>query len=199
MKLPGDAIAKAISKYNDEKKEDILANGSKSSGRSNKTVSRISSSSSATRMKPIAKVAAAEQQAEYDLLIAEKEIARRQFKADEELRKTEAKARYDHEIAVLKAKKLTAMIRDAHISPEQEINYLHKYMNGAPQNLVDKFRKRQHNNPHKLLKEVWVELERRFGNSAAISHALLGRLRDAAKFEDKDKKKLQELPICVLT
>ena len=27
---------------------------------------------------------------------------------------------------------------------------------------------------------------------ADISHALLGRLRDAAKFEDKDKKKLQE-------
>ena len=38
VKLARDAIAKSISKYNEEKKEDILANGSKSSGRSNKTV-----------------------------------------------------------------------------------------------------------------------------------------------------------------
>jgi hypothetical protein len=58
VKLAGDAIAKAISKYNNEKKADILANGLKSSGLSSKTVSRISSSSSARRMKAIAEVAA---------------------------------------------------------------------------------------------------------------------------------------------
>ena len=58
--------------------------------------------------------------------------------------------------------------------------------------MVDSFRKRQHSDPSKLLKNVWTELEGRFGNMAAITCALLEQLDENAKLEEKDKGKLQE-------
>ena len=58
--------------------------------------------------------------------------------------------------------------------------------------LVENFRKRRENNQSNLVKELWIELERRFRNVAAITHALLQRLEDAARFGEKDAKKLQE-------
>ena len=85
-----------------------------------------------------------------------------------------------------------AMVRDVDISPDQEKNYLYKYTSGEPRRLVDNFGKRQHRDPSKLLKNVWTELERRFGNMAAITCALLEQLDEKAKFEEKDKGKLQE-------
>ena len=85
-----------------------------------------------------------------------------------------------------------AMVRDVDISPDQEINYLYKYTCGEPRRLVDSFRKRQHKDPSKLLKNVWTELEGRFCNMAAITSALLEQLEEKVKFEEKDKGKLQE-------
>lgn len=85
-----------------------------------------------------------------------------------------------------------AMIHDADISPEQELNYLHKYTSGEPQKLVDSFRKRQHTNLFKLVRDLWTELEQRFGNVAAITNALLEQLGETAKFSERDIKKLQE-------
>ena len=57
--------------------------------------------------------------------------------------------------------------------------------------MVDNFRKRQHKDPTAVLGEVWTELERRFGNTAAITNALLERLGEAARFTERDKSKLQ--------
>jgi len=45
--------------------------------------------------------------------------------------------------------------------------------------------------PTATLRDVWTELERRFGNPAAITNVLLERLRKAAKFGEGDKDKLQ--------
>jgi hypothetical protein len=89
-------------------------------------------------------------------------------------------------------KAFQAMIYDAEISPEQEINYLHKYTSGEPQKLIDNYRKRIDDNQFKVIKELWSEMERRFGDAAAITNALLQRLEDASRFGEKDAKKLQE-------
>ncbi|KAJ7381688.1 hypothetical protein OS493_039592, partial [Desmophyllum pertusum] len=56
-----------------------------------------------------------------------------------------------------------AMLRDADLSPDQEINYLRQYTKGDAQKLVDSYRKRQYREPASLLQEVWAELEKRFG------------------------------------
>ena len=84
-----------------------------------------------------------------------------------------------------------AMIRDAEVSAEQEMNYLRSYTKGEVQRVVDNFRKRHYGEPASVLKETWQELERRFGNVAAITHALLERLTESARFTEKDKLKLQ--------
>ena len=82
-------------------------------------------------------------------------------------------------------KAFQAMIYDAEISPEQEINYLHRYSSGEPQKPIDNYRKRIHDNQFKVIKELWNEMERRFGNVAAITNALLQRLEDASRFGEK--------------
>ena len=41
------------------------------------------------------------------------------------------------------------------------------------------------------MRELWTELERRFGNTAVITNALLRKLHLAAKFSEKDRDKLQ--------
>lgn len=344
IQLASDIIAKAVDKLSEiAHKDDLSSKGSRRSRRSSRTGSSNTSSSSARRLKALADAAAAREQAEYDLLIAQIENTRRQREAEDERSRAASKAEHDHEIAVLKAKKITAvanaklnaieqsildeeklsihsavggenssksnkrtyawvenqrqdrnmtatnrenvinpyatvslenrrelidiplkykgsttgkrsvqelegqrwnetttvrecvgeiaamnrqltaslarqalpnchpdtfsgdvtmfhpwknafkaMIQDADVSSDQEICYLHKYTRGEPQRLVDNFRKRQHNNSSKLLKELWVELERRFGNTASITRTLLERLRGTARFEEKDKKKLQE-------
>ena len=84
-----------------------------------------------------------------------------------------------------------AMIRDASVTAEQEMNYLYTYTRGAPQKLVNSFRKRQHGNAHALLKDLWAELRKRFGNVAILTNTLLTRLKEAAKFGDKDRRSLQ--------
>ena len=52
------------------------------------------------------------------------------------------------------------MIQDANVSPQQEINYLHKYTSGKVQQVVDNFRKRIQSNPVALLSDVWKELQK---------------------------------------
>ena len=57
--------------------------------------------------------------------------------------------------------------------------------------LIDNFRKMQHRDPGAFLRDVWTELERRFGNAAAITNALLDRLYEAARLTERDKGKLK--------
>ncbi|XP_068707799.1 uncharacterized protein [Montipora foliosa] len=83
------------------------------------------------------------------------------------------------------------MLLDADVSPTQEINYLRSFTSGRPQRLVDNYRKRQMRDPVALLKELWDELERRFGSVAVISNTLLERLRDAATFGEREHDNLQ--------
>ena len=89
-------------------------------------------------------------------------------------------------------KAFQAMIRDADVSAEQEINYIRSFTNGEVQRVVDNFRKRQLRDPVALLRDLWKELERRFGSTAVITNVLLERLREASAFGNHDNAKLQE-------
>lgn len=84
-----------------------------------------------------------------------------------------------------------AMMQGADIPPDQEVNYLRQYTKGDAQRLVDSYRKRQYRDPSSLLQEVWTELEKRFGNTAVITNTLLKKLSGAAKFNEKEREKLQ--------
>ena len=83
------------------------------------------------------------------------------------------------------------MLENCAVGPSNEINYLNMYTSGAPQKLVDSYRRRQHNYPETLLKKLWTDLEDRFGNPATITNAFLLKLRETSKFGDDDKIKLQ--------
>ena len=74
-----------------------------------------------------------------------------------------------------------AMLIDTDVSPIQEINYLRSFTSGTPQRLVDNYRKRQMRDPVALLRDLWEELERRFGSAAVISNTLLEHLRIFAR------------------
>ncbi|XP_028416827.1 uncharacterized protein LOC114541034 [Dendronephthya gigantea] len=72
------------------------------------------------------------------------------------------------------------------------------YTKGEVQKLVDSYRKRQHRDPAILLHQLWEELEKRFGNTALIANTLMKKLSKAAKFNEKEFKKLQAFAdICV--
>ena len=86
-----------------------------------------------------------------------------------------------------------AMMRDADIASEQERDYLRNFTSDNPQELVNNYRKRQGDSPTITLSDLWVELPRRFGNSAALTQALIKRLSVAAGFGEKDNTKLQKL------
>ena len=85
-----------------------------------------------------------------------------------------------------------AMLIDTDVSPTQEINYLRSFTSGSPQRLVDNYRKRQMRDPVALLKDLWEELERRFGSAAVISNTLLERLRNSATSSEHDNGNLQQ-------
>ena len=85
-----------------------------------------------------------------------------------------------------------AMIRDVSISPVQEINYLRSLTSGEPQKLVGNYQKRKHHDPCGLLKNLWEELERRFGSAATITNALLERMHVLAALGESKNDKLQE-------
>ena len=85
-----------------------------------------------------------------------------------------------------------AMLIDTDVSPIQEINYLRSFTSGPPQRLVDNYRKRQMRDPVALLRDLWAELEKRFGSAAVIANALLERLRSTATFSEHEHVKLQQ-------
>ena len=78
------------------------------------------------------------------------------------------------------------------MSAVNEINYLRSFTSGEPQRLVDNYRKRQEHDPNALLRNLWEELERHFGNPAMITNALLERMHETAAFSDDENVKLQE-------
>ena len=84
-----------------------------------------------------------------------------------------------------------AMIDGSDVTPAQEMNYLRNFTGGEVQNVVDNFRRRHHADLTVVLRELWTELERRFGNTAAITNTLLERLTLTAKFGDGDLRGLQ--------
>ena len=87
-------------------------------------------------------------------------------------------------------KSFKAMITDAEVSAEQEVNYLRSFTSGEVQRVVDNFRRRQLDDPVALLRDLWKELERRFGSTAVITNTLLERLREASSFGNHDNAKL---------
>ena len=84
------------------------------------------------------------------------------------------------------------MLMATDVSPTQEIYYLRSFTSGAPQRLVDNYRKRQMRDPVALLRDLWVELEKRFGSAAVISNTLLERLRNTMTFSEHEHDKLQQ-------
>jgi hypothetical protein len=89
-------------------------------------------------------------------------------------------------------KAFEAMIQDANLNPNQEMAYLRNYTKGKVRELVDNYRKRQRSDPAITLRELWTEIGRRFGNTAIITNSLLERLQQTAKFNGRDKAKLQD-------
>ena len=81
-----------------------------------------------------------------------------------------------------------AMIKGTDLTPEQKI-----YMRGDAQKVVNNYRQRQCKDPVIALQDVWTELERHFGNTAAITNVLIERLRKTAKFGEGDSDRLQAL------
>ena len=81
---------------------------------------------------------------------------------------------------------------DTDVSPTQEINYLRSFTSGKPQCLVDNYQKRQMRDPVALLKELWEELERRFGTVAVLGNTLLEQLRNTATFSEQEPDNLQQ-------
>ena len=80
------------------------------------------------------------------------------------------------------------MVKDANVSPEKEINYLRSYTKGEAQKVVNNYRQRQYRDPVVALRNVWTELERRFGSTVAITNVLVQRLQNTSRFEgDSDK------------
>ena len=84
------------------------------------------------------------------------------------------------------------MIRDIRVSPVQEINDLRSFTSGEPQKLVDNYRKREHHDPYGLLKNLWAELEWRFGSAVTITNALLEGMHALAAFRESENDKPQE-------
>ncbi|KAK3752635.1 hypothetical protein QZH41_000499 [Actinostola sp. cb2023] len=84
-----------------------------------------------------------------------------------------------------------AMIEDADVTPAQEMNYLRNFTIGEVQNVVDNFRRRHHSDLSVVLQQLWSELEKRFGNTAAITNVLIQRLSQKAEFDEKDLRGLQ--------
>ncbi|CAB3978894.1 PREDICTED: uncharacterized protein LOC107357656 [Paramuricea clavata] len=89
-------------------------------------------------------------------------------------------------------KSFNAMIHDANLNPNQEMAYLRNYTKGKVRELVDNYRKRQQSDPVITLRDLWTEMGRRFGNTAIITNSLLQRLQQSAKFNGRDKAKLQD-------
>jgi len=83
-----------------------------------------------------------------------------------------------------------AMLIDTDVSPTQEINYLRSFTSRTPRRLVDNYRKREMRDPIALLRDLWEELERRFGSTVVISNTLLERLRNSATFNENDNENL---------
>jgi len=83
------------------------------------------------------------------------------------------------------------MIKDADVSLEMEINYLRSYTKGDAQKVEDNYRWTQYRDPVIALQDMWTELERWFGNTAAITNVLIERLRKTARFQEGESDKLQ--------
>ena len=92
-------------KHRQRRRKQTTSTSSKGSDKSKSQ----STAKSSVRAKAFAELAAAKEQARFDLLLAEKEKSRKEREAQEELRRATETAKYEHDVAVLKAKKLEAV------------------------------------------------------------------------------------------
>ncbi|CAB3993986.1 Hypothetical predicted protein [Paramuricea clavata] len=103
--------------------EIIHAAGCKTTTSSVETAIRSSSHSplKSERRKALADAAAAKEQAEYEMIIAHKINERKQLEAKEEHRRLTEKAQYEHDVAILEAKKTEAIAKAKLDAIEQSI------------------------------------------------------------------------------
>ena len=83
-----------------------------------------------------------------------------------------------------------AMIQGTNLSPEQEVVYLLTFTSGKPKGLVETYRNRRMD-PDSCLKQLWQELQRRFGSPAVVANTYLDKLVKSAAFKQGDRLGLQ--------
>ncbi|KAJ8047911.1 hypothetical protein HOLleu_00027 [Holothuria leucospilota] len=86
-----------------------------------------------------------------------------------------------------------AMIGQACTSPIQKLTYLAKYTDGKVKELVDRYRHRYTAEPETAYRELWVELERRFGNQSNVTSEIIRRIQSFPKIGPSNRKELQTL------
>ena len=106
------ALDKArMTRFNEPKEHDRAPRRSRDSSR----LSSSHSSTSSVKANTLAKAAAAKKQAEYDRLVAEKELERRQCEAEEKRIREERRAKCDRDMALLAAER-PAAVADSKLS-----------------------------------------------------------------------------------
>ncbi|KAJ8038196.1 hypothetical protein HOLleu_15541 [Holothuria leucospilota] len=85
------------------------------------------------------------------------------------------------------------MIGKACTSPTQKLTYLAKYTDGEVKELVDRYRHRYTAKPEIAYKELWEELERRFGNQSNVTSEIIRRIQSFPTIGPSKRKEPQTL------
>ncbi|KAJ8036706.1 hypothetical protein HOLleu_20758 [Holothuria leucospilota] len=90
------------------------------------------------------------------------------------------------------------MVSQAQNTADQKLSYLAKYTKGEVRQLVDRYRLRHITSPERAYGEVWLELERRFGNKSKVMAEIINRITNFPKLGKQDRHQLQVLTdLCV--
>ena len=82
--------------------------------------------------------------------------------------------------------------------PSVTRRYLRSYTKRDAQKVENNYRWTQYRDHVIALQDMWTELERWFGNTAAITNVLIERLRKTARFQEGESDKLQSfVDVCV--
>ncbi|KAJ8041002.1 hypothetical protein HOLleu_15480 [Holothuria leucospilota] len=91
-----------------------------------------------------------------------------------------------------------SMVSQAQNTADQKLSYLAKYTKGEVRQLVDRYRLRHITSPERAYGEVWLELERRFGNKSKVTAEIINRITNFPKLGKQDRHQLQVLTdLCV--
>ena len=159
-------------RLNEQEEEDRASRKSRHLSRA----SSLYSSASSVRAKALAEAAAAKKQAEYDRIMAEKELERRQREAEEERLREGRRAKYDRDMALLAAEKLTA-VADA------KLDVIEKSMEEEERSYAP-FRKDMYGNAQRRTQE-WVDAQENTEPVADIQSVTPPEVTDTPNLEKR--------------